>query len=141
MSLNHYEHTQTGGILLIVGGSVALFFLARVSPFAFGIVLLVFLGFGALAVSIDHSHIVIRFGVPPLLGWFRKRVSLDTVQDYRTVRNSWLHGFGIRYIGNGWLYNVAGLDAVELRLTNGRRLRGGTDEPNALAAAIAHARE
>jgi len=141
MSLNHYEHTQTGGILLIVGGSVALFFLARVSPFAFGIVLLVFLGFGALAVSIDHSHIVIRFGVPPLLGWFRKRVSLDTVQDYRTVRNSWLHGFGIRYIGNGWLYNVAGLDAVELRLTNGRRLRVGTDEPNALAAAIAHARE
>jgi len=141
MSLNHYEHTQTGGILLIVGGSVALFFLARVSPFAFGIVLLVFLGFGALAVSIDHSHIVIRFGVPPLLGWFRKRVSLDTVQDYRTVRNSWLHGFGIRYIGNGWLYNVAGLDAVELRLTNGRRLRIGTDEPNALAAAIAHARE
>ena len=141
MSLNHYEHTQTGGILLIVGGSVALFFLARVSPFAFGIVLLVFLGFGALAVSIDHSHIVIRFGVPPLLGWFRKRVSLDTVQDYRTVRNSWLHGFGIRYIGNGWLYNVAGLDAVELRLTNGRRLRVGTDEPNVLAAAIAHARE
>ena len=141
MSLNHYEHTQTGGILLIVGGSVALFFLARVSPFAFGIVLLVCLGFGALAVSVDHSHIVIRFGVPPLLGWFRKRVFLDTVQDYRTVRNRWLHGFGIRYIGNGWLYNVAGLDAVELRLTNGRRLRIGTDEPNAFAASIAHARE
>ena len=63
MSLDHYEHTQTGGILLIIGGSVALFVLARVSPFAFGIVLLVFLGFGALTVSVDHSHITIRFGV------------------------------------------------------------------------------
>ena len=141
MSLNHYEHTQTGGILLIVGGSVGLLFLARVSPFAFFIVFLVLLGFGALTVSVDHSHVTIRFGVSPLRGWFRKWISLNTVKDYQTVRNSWLHGFGILYIGNGWLYNVAGLDAVELRLTNGRRLRIGTDQPDALAAAIAQARE
>lgn len=36
---------------------------------------------------------------------------------------------------------MAGLDAVELRLTNGRRLQIGTDEPDALAAAITQARE
>ena len=36
---------------------------------------------------------------------------------------------------------MAGLDAVELHLTNGRRLRIGTDQPDALAAAIAQARE
>ena len=137
----HYEHTQTGGMWLIGGGSVALLFLARESLFALGIVLLVLLAFSALAVSVDHSQITVRFGISPLRGWFRKRISLDTVKDCGVVRNSWLHGVGIRHIGNGWLYNVAGLDAVELHLTNGRRIRIGTDEPDALAAAIAQARE
>ena len=141
VSLNHYEHSQTGGLLLIVGGIVGLFFLARVSPFAFGTLFIALLGFGALTVSVDHSRIEVRFGISHFGGWFRKRISLDTVKDCRTVRNNWLHGFGIRYIGNGWLYNVAGLDAVALHLTNGRRLRIGTDQPNALAAAIAQARE
>jgi len=68
VSLNHYEHTQTGGLLLIVGGTVWLFFLARVSPFAFGTLLIALLGFGALTVSVDHSRITVRFGISPLQG-------------------------------------------------------------------------
>jgi hypothetical protein len=35
-----------------------------------------------------------------------------------------------------WLYNVGGLDAVEITLASGRMLRIGSDEPNALAAAL-----
>jgi len=135
-----YTHTQRGSLWLIVGGSALLFFLARVAVVAVGPVLLLLLGFGALTVSVDASEITIRFGVRPIRGWFRKRIALDTVKDHRTVRNSWLLGQGIRYIGNGWLYNVAGFEAVELDLTNGRRVRIGTDEPEALAAAIARAR-
>ena len=146
---SHYEHTQTGGMWLIGGGSVVLLFLGneartlrpRESLFLLGIVLLVLLAFSALTVSVDHSQITVRFGISPLRGWFRKRISLNTVKDCGVVRNSWLHGVGIRHIGHGWLYNVAGLDAVELHLTNGRRIRIGTDEPDALAAAIAQARD
>ena len=135
-----YTHTQRGSLWLIVGGSALLFFLARVAVVAVGPVLLLLLGFGALTVSVDASEITLRCGVRPIRGWVRKRIALDTVKDHQTVRNSWLLGQGIRYIGNGWLYNVAGFEAVELDLTNGRRVRIGTDEPEALAAAIARAR-
>jgi hypothetical protein len=50
-----------------------------------------------------------------------------------------VYGWGIHYYGKGWLYNVAGLDAVEIRLTSGRRLRIGTDEPEVPCEAISRA--
>jgi len=34
------------------------------------------------------------------------------------------------------IYNASGFDAVELRMDDGRRIRIGTDEPHALAAAL-----
>ncbi len=52
------------------------------------------------------------------------------------VRNSPWYGWGIRWIPGGWLWNAWGLDAVELSLRRGRRLRIGTDQPGDLAAAI-----
>jgi hypothetical protein len=39
--------------------------------------------------------------------------------------------------GQYWVWNVSGLDAVELTLRSGRRFRIGTDEPEELAKAIA----
>ncbi len=53
------------------------------------------------------------------------------------MRNRWYYAWRIRYIGTDWLYNVAGLDAVEIILTSGTRTRSGTDEPAALVAALA----
>lgn len=38
------------------------------------------------------------------------------------------------------MYNVAGYDAVELELRSGRVFRIGTDEPDALLAAIERVR-
>ena len=48
----------------------------------------------------------------------------------------WWWGWGVRYYGQGWLYNVSGLDAVEIRLKSGKHIRIGTDEPEALVAEI-----
>jgi hypothetical protein len=45
------------------------------------------------------------------------------------VRNQWWNGLGIRKGAGFWLYNVAGLDAVELRLRSGEIRRLGTDDP------------
>ena len=44
----------------------------------------------------------------------------------------------IKYNGKWYvpLYNVAGMDAIELKLTNGRVFRIGTDEPDQLLQAI-----
>jgi len=52
------------------------------------------------------------------------------------VRNKWWNGLGIRKGPGFWLYNVAGLDAVELRLRSGEVRRIGTDDPQGLAAAL-----
>jgi hypothetical protein len=52
------------------------------------------------------------------------------------VKNQWWWGWGIRLIPGGWLYNVSGLDAVELKMKNGRVYRIGTDEPRKLAEFI-----
>ena len=57
------------------------------------------------------------------------------------MRNLWYYGWGIRYTPHGWLFNVSGLDAVELELKNGRTWRVGTDEPVELLAAIQAAAE
>jgi hypothetical protein len=53
------------------------------------------------------------------------------------VRNPWYYGWGIRFISNGMVYNVSGFDAVEIALADGRRVRLGTDEPDAVIAALA----
>jgi hypothetical protein len=52
------------------------------------------------------------------------------------VRNHWWNGFGIRMRPGFRLYNVAGLDAVELRLKSGDVRRIGTDDPQGLSAAL-----
>jgi hypothetical protein len=51
----------------------------------------------------------------------------------------WYAGWGIRWTGDGWLYNVSGLRAVELRTRHGKRYLIGTDRPEELEAAIRQA--
>jgi hypothetical protein len=100
------------------------------------IVALAVLVFSALTVDVDEEAVRLRFGV----GLVRKRIPLTDVRTCREVRNPWWAGFGIRLLPSGALWNVSGLGAVELGLANGRRFRIGTDEPAALALAIAQAK-
>jgi hypothetical protein len=97
-----------------------------------GLTLLVALLFGSMTVTIDQQDIRIRFGV----GLIHKRFSLNTVRLYRPVQSPWYYGWGIKMIPGGWLYNVAGSSAVELLLETGKYVRIGTDEPDALLAAL-----
>ncbi|MEN6306544.1 MAG: hypothetical protein ABFD91_02210 [Anaerohalosphaeraceae bacterium] len=85
-----------------------------------------------LTVSIDSELIRVRFGS----GTWRKKFHLDQIQSAAAVRNDWMMGWGIHWVGSGWLYNIAGFDAVELTFKNGKKARIGTDEPEKLAAAI-----
>ena len=52
------------------------------------------------------------------------------------VRNRWWNGFRIRTAPRFTLYNVSGLDAVELKLKSGEVRRIGTGDPEGLAAAL-----
>lgn len=69
-------------------------------------------------------------------GLWTYRIPRADIDSARPVRNSWLNGFGIRMRPGFRLYNVSGLDAVELRLKTGDIRRIGTDDPNGLATAL-----
>jgi hypothetical protein len=87
--------------------------------------------FSRLTVEVTHE-VLVRFG----RRWPRHTIDPSGISATRVVRNSAWYGWGIRWIRKGSLWNVSGLDAVELELTNGRRFRIGTDEPAEQLAAI-----
>jgi hypothetical protein len=96
------------------------------------ILVLVEVNFFSLAVTIDAEKLRIGFGV----GLIRFAFDLSEIASVRTVTNPWYAGWGIRYMGDGWLFNVSGLRAVEVGLKSGAKHRVGTDEPEKLEAAL-----
>jgi hypothetical protein len=88
--------------------------------------------FSRLTVLVGKGQVLAEFG----LGWPRRRHRLDEVTGIEQVRNKWWHGWGLRWIPNGTMFNVWGLDAVELQLESGKVFRIGTDEPAQLKAAL-----
>jgi len=134
-----YRHTQIGWVTLIVLGAVAAV-AATVTASAPGpgpsilvlILVILFLLFPTLSTRVEGRSLTVAFGP----GVIRRTIDLADVREVRVVRNSWLSGWGIRWIGTGWMWNVSGLEAVELEYTDGGRFRIGTDEPEKLAAAV-----
>jgi len=88
--------------------------------------------FSTLTVIVSDGWLECRFGV----GLIWRRIRLSDVRNAEAVRNKWYYGWGIRLTPHGWLWNVAGLDAVELTFANGKKFRIGTDEPGRLLEAI-----
>jgi len=140
-----YEHTQIGTLMRLTlgwGSAVAAVVAALIAlnepsaaliPVIVASVLLVCaLLFHSLTVEVSRDFIALRFGV----GIIRKRFPVPDVQSAAIVRNRWYYGWGVKYTPHGWLYNVSGLDAIELQFRNGRKCRIGTDEPVELLAAI-----
>jgi hypothetical protein len=133
-----YKHTQIGWVPLTVCLVVLIVFeLLPTSrdarnitrPVLYFVLLFIAVLMSTLTVEVDDTHVRIKFGV----GLIRKSFRLDEIASGQPVRNRWWWGWGIRLIPGGWLYNVSGLDAVELVLKNGKVFRIGTDEPRVLA--------
>jgi hypothetical protein len=91
--------------------------------------------FATLTVTVDDNAIDARFGI----GLVGKRVPFDRIRSCVVVRNPWYYGWGIHFIPGGMLFNASGLSAIELRLTNGRCVRIGSDEAGVLLAALRRA--
>lgn len=135
-----YRHTQGGGVTLVaLGAMLIVTLLLATTPEGRSIALAVaailavcLLLFYGLTIEIDEEAVVARFG----LGLIRKRFPLARIQGVRTVRNKWWYGFGIRLTPHGWMFNISGLDAVELELEGGKKWRLGTDQPAELRDAI-----
>ena len=132
-----YKHTQIGWIILVISTPIILIlaFWAAINPILVAIIAIVAIVimlalFTSLTVVGDNNEIRFSFGP----GVVRKHISYDRIKSVKKVRNRWYYGWGVRWYGRGWLYNVSGLDAVELNLTNDTELRIGTDEPDELLA-------
>ncbi len=142
--MERYRHTQIGYLLLVaLGGGLALIlYLMLITGFnwATAIALIILAGclwvFSSLTVTLDGDKLEVRFGP----GFIRLSFLLSDIAAQRVVTNPWYYGWGIKLIPGGWLYNVSGLQAVELQMVDGRRYRIGTDDPDGLALAIEEAR-
>jgi hypothetical protein len=139
-----YDHRQRAAwvfvLITVVAGVLAATLLAgeRPSwlPWVLGLVLVLMLGvafvFSSLRVEVGDGRVRASFGP----GWPRWERAVSEIASWQPVRNRWWYGFGIRLAPGGWMFNVSGLDAVELTLASGRKFRIGTDEPAALVAAL-----
>lgn len=137
-----YQHTQIGYVTLISLG-LALFMSLIILSVQFSWIVVIVgtlliisaVLFPSLTVTVTDDIIDILFGWGPI----RFKVNLSDIESTQVVQNRWYYGWGIRFLGMGWLYNVSGLRAVELQMKNGRRHRIGTDEPEKLNEAIQEA--
>jgi hypothetical protein len=135
-----YRHTQIGYVTLATlgGGVVAAaglrqLHVATTLLYATGAFILVMSAlFSSLTITVSDAQLESHF----TFGFWRKRVPLAEIAGVSITRSTWLEGWGIRVTTRGMLYNVSGTRAVEVELRSGRRFRLGTDEPEALSAAI-----
>ena len=134
-----YRHTQRGTLTVAVCLAVAGFAAAtawRSGQWPAAIVPIVLVAaavmFSSLTVAVNGNELQWYFGA----AFWSYRLALDEIETAAVVRNRWWNGFGIRMRPGFRLYNVSGLDAVELRLKSGGVRRLGTDDPQGLFAAL-----
>ena len=142
--MTHYRHTQFGTLTVAsVGAAIALLLVISATtewhPISISVLVILVIAlalFYSLTVEVDHRRVRCFFG----LGLIRREIPLSEISSARPVRNHWYYGWGIRLTPGGWMWNVSGLDAVELEMVQGKRFRIGTDRPDELVRAIEVAR-
>jgi hypothetical protein len=140
--VTQYEHTQSGYVmvwsLFVAAYVVAIGRFYEASPareisFVISVLLLITIAaFYKLTITIDSEVLRWSFGV----GLISKKVPIAEITACEPIRIRWWYGWGIHLTPYGWLYNVAGWNAVAITLRNGRKFALGTDEPQELTEAI-----
>lgn len=138
--IKHYHHTQTGYLIIVILilGLIFLSYLLIFHGFVWIVfIITIILGFctilfATLTVIIKENILEIQFGP----GIIRKKFLLTDIDSCQIVKNPWYYGWGIRVIPNGFLYNVSGFYAVEIKMKTGKKYRIGTDVPKELEKAI-----
>jgi hypothetical protein len=117
-----YKKTQTGWVMIAVFSLILLSMISRyVSdpqtnlPVGIFIVLVavlagVLLNFYQLTIVVDAQQITLIYGI----GLIRIRLYPKEVLQVKSIKIPWYHGFGIRVVSKGMLYNISGLNGVEL---------------------------
>jgi hypothetical protein len=135
-----YRHTQLGTVIIVcclLAGAVGAATAWHSGQWPGGIVVIVLMIataflFSSLTVEVADNELRWYFGP----GLWTYRLPLSQIEDVAVVRNHWWNGFGIRRGAGRRLYNVSGLDAVELKVGPSDVRRIGTDDPRGLAEAL-----
>lgn len=97
------------------------------------IFMLIGLLFYSMKTIVDDSRVCVIFGI----GLIRKSIYFSNIESVVRVRSKWYYGWGIRLIPSGWLFNVSGLDGVDIKRKNDVSvIRIGTKKPDLLRKAI-----
>lgn len=89
--------------------------------------------FYGMTTEIDGESISVWFGV----GLIRKKIPLSRIVATETVKSPWYYGWGIRLIPNGWMFNIRGPHAIELKFNDSDRIfRIGSMHPDVLKKEI-----
>jgi len=137
---NLYKHTQTGKLIIyLMLFEIAIFLglmksIGEIKELSFILILVIFILslFSTLTVTVDEDYLRLKFGP----GLIRKKFLRSEIISAAVVKNPWYYGFGIRYTPDGWLYNVSGFEAVEIKLKNGKKVRVGTNDAENLKNVI-----
>jgi hypothetical protein len=88
--------------------------------------------FSSLTITVTETTLAWQFGP----GLIRKSIARAQIASITRVRTSWWTGWGIRWMGSGWLYNVSGFDALKITMMGGKQIFLGTGDPAGLMAAL-----
>ena len=136
-----YIHRQFGWFTVFALTAMAVWFafVAALSPGDRGEFQSIFLMIAALQLAfyqlttiVTESTLTVRYGV----GLLAFRFPLSEITQITERNVPWYAGYGIRWVGDAWLFNVSGNDAIEVTFASGRKVWVGTDDPNGLAAIL-----
>ena len=115
--LTHDEDLFVQGVLLVTSG----------------IIFLCTFLFYKLKTTVYRNRIKLSFGI----GMIFKNIDMSKIKNVEVVRNRWFYGWGVRFILNGWMWNIYGLDAVELTFHDKKSIfRIGSQNPKKLKEKI-----
>lgn len=142
-----YRHQQKGWVMLICFGGTSLvllilsiFLAMRVSALsgvitfsAAAAMAMLLVLFSSMTVEIMDDELSWYFGP----GFWKRSIALAEIGDAIPMHTQWYWGYGIKFFGpNRWLYNVSGLEAIEIKLRSGGWVRIGTDDTIRLLQAL-----
>jgi hypothetical protein len=88
--------------------------------------------FSVLTVRVGAGELHWHFGS----GWPSWSTPVEQIADVDLTRTTFWEGWGVHRTRRGWLYNVAGQDAVLVRRSDGTAVLLGSDEPRKLKSAL-----
>ena len=142
-----YRHKQTGWVMLIGFGLTFLTLLilsiflathvsalsALITFFSAAAIVVLLALFSSMTVEINDDKLSWYFGPR----FWKKTVSLAEIEDATPIQTKWYWGYGIKFFGpDRWLYNVSGLETVEIKLKSGGWIRIGTDDATGLVKSL-----